>query len=191
VFFIGIIGLNISSYGFEGTKASMRMGRRWAARDVTLVMMHGEHSWVDLEDGRTRRETSFDFLLGEKRHRINSRSCFDPQFVDIIAYRYPVLSWTLETVLSSRNRILKSMGSNTTTSMFETPEMSGFGLESLDNIILVQMFQKQGSSTHLPVLTDQIPASLFSGRKSLPTDDAVSQIFLAPQAEAPITGNTW
>jgi hypothetical protein len=40
---------------------------------------------VDLEDGRTRRETSFDFLLGEKRHRINSRSCFDPQFVDIIA----------------------------------------------------------------------------------------------------------
>jgi hypothetical protein len=63
----------------------MRMGRWWAARDVTLVMMHGSTVGVDLEDGRTRRETSFDFLLGEKRHRINSRSCFDPQFVGIIA----------------------------------------------------------------------------------------------------------
>jgi hypothetical protein len=84
VFFIGIIGLNISSYGFEGSKASMRMGRRWAARDVTLVMMHGEHSWGG-SGGWTNKARNLFRLLGEKRHRINSRSCFDPQFVDIIA----------------------------------------------------------------------------------------------------------
>jgi len=44
-FLIGIIGLNLSSYGFEGIEASMLMDLRWAARDAMLVMMHGEHSW--------------------------------------------------------------------------------------------------------------------------------------------------
>jgi hypothetical protein len=44
-FLIGIIGLNLSSYGFEGIEATMLMDPRWAAQDAMLVMMHGEHSW--------------------------------------------------------------------------------------------------------------------------------------------------
>ncbi|KAH8787381.1 hypothetical protein F5882DRAFT_495125, partial [Hyaloscypha sp. PMI_1271] len=114
---------------------------------------------VDLEDGRTRRETSFDFLLGEKRHRINSRSCFDPQFVGIIAL--PLSGF----VMDIGDGFVKTK---------QNPQVNGF---EYDNFNVRN--------------TEDIPASLFSGRKSLPTDDAVSQIFLAPQAEALITGNTW
>jgi hypothetical protein len=43
-FVIGVIGLNLSSYGFEGIEASMLMDPRWAARDAMLIMAHGEHS---------------------------------------------------------------------------------------------------------------------------------------------------
>ena len=35
------------------------------------------------------------------------------------------------------------------------------------------------------------PSSSFLGTKSLPTDDGISQIFLTPQAEVPVTGNAW
>jgi hypothetical protein len=35
------------------------------------------------------------------------------------------------------------------------------------------------------------PSFSFLQTKSLPTDDGVSLIFLAPQAEVPISGNTW
>jgi len=35
------------------------------------------------------------------------------------------------------------------------------------------------------------PSLSFLQKKLLPTDDGVSQIFLAPQAEVPITGSTW
>jgi hypothetical protein len=81
------------------------------------------------------------------------------------------------------------MGSNTTTSMFETSEMCGLGLESLEHIILVQMFQKWGSSTHLPVLTDQIPAPLFSGsdRFQLMTQSLKYFSHLKRKLQSPVT----
>lgn len=50
-FVTGVIGLNISSNRFEGVEASILMDPRWALQDAMLLLLHAEHSWVDLEAG--------------------------------------------------------------------------------------------------------------------------------------------
>jgi len=46
---LGVIVLDLGEYGLFGVEASMLMNDLWVAPNALHIMIHGEHSWNDME----------------------------------------------------------------------------------------------------------------------------------------------
>ncbi|KAE9368458.1 hypothetical protein N431DRAFT_560869 [Stipitochalara longipes BDJ] len=191
-FVIGVIGLNLSSYGFEGIEASMLMDLRWAARDAMMVMTHGEHSWGGPGGWLKTTRNLFRFRSGKGKA--------------------PTKLWILLSILSllvfialPLSGLVMNFGSGFVTSK-QNPLVTGFNYNSFNLRNINDVWAGAGIiwqynfGAHVPGMgviytptgiDRSDPSSTYLQTKSLPTDDGISQIFLAPQAEVPIAGNTW
>jgi hypothetical protein len=170
----------------------MPMDPRWAARDAMLVMTHGEHSWGGPGGWMKMARNLFRFRSGKS---------WAPSKLWIVL---SILSLLVFIALPLSGLVM-NFGSGFVKSK-ENPLVTGFEYDSFNVRKIGDGATGAGvtwqysfgasvpgmSVVYTPSGVDRSdPNFLFLQTKSLPTDDGVSQIFLAPQAEVPISGNIW
>jgi hypothetical protein len=170
---IGVIGLKLSSSGFEGIEASMLIDRRWAVRYSMLIMAHGER-WEGPGWMKTRRNL----------FRFRSWHSWAPSKLWIVL-SLPSLLVFIALLFSG---LVMNFGSGFVRSD-QNPPVTGFEYDSFNfrNIgdgstgagVAWQynfraMFLEWASFTPLLVSTDQIRACLSSRQKWQPIDDGAS-----------------
>lgn len=192
-FIIGVVGLDLGEYGLLGVEASMLMTAFWAAPNAWHVMVHGEHSWNGIDGWINAIKSVFG-----KRRRLTTPSRLWWILASLTASLFlglPLTGLTMDVKDGFRksNNAPRVTGQNWTTfnqrssratlaaahnawSLAVPPRVPGIGM----------LYTNSTANRNDPIFS-----SLNVLPNTVPTDDGVGEVFLAPQAYAPLLGKIW
>ena len=192
-FILGVIGLDLGEYGLLGVEASMLMTTFWAAHNAWHVMVHGEHSWNGI-DGWVAAIKS---LIGKRRRSTTPSKLWWilASLTALLFVGLPLTGLTMEVkdgfrksnnapsvigqkwdTFNQRSSPAALRAAHNAWSLAVPPRVPGIGM-------LYTNFTANGKDT--------ISGSLKVLPNTVPTDDGVDELFLAPQADTPLSGKTW
>jgi hypothetical protein len=192
-FLIAVVGLDISEYGLVGAEASMLMKSIWAAPNALHIMKHGEHTWTGLGGWMSTLKSLLSrHELSVAPTRLWSLLMTVTLFV-FIGLPLSGLTMELQDGFQRSNAIPQVIGQRWETfnkrSTFDTlsagsyswslavpPRVPGRGVIYVNKSV---------------DMSDPTVYGLGQLPNTVPTDAGVNNIFLAPQAETPISGKAW
>lgn len=191
-FIVGVFGLNASMYGLAGIEAAMV--RRWQVDDAMVLLMHSGQSWSGLGGW-------FKWLCRRKK-------------VHWIWYPLAFLSLMVTAALPLSGLSMELFDGHVKTS--ENPMVIGYRFENFNSrqstgwtspySSYYQTVNRGASSwsiggpVTIPGIGIAYTASYLRRKQfdslkelpnSLPLDKGVPDLFLAPQATAPVSGRAW
>lgn len=192
-FVLAVVGLDIGEYGLVGVETSMLMKKFWAAPNASHIMRHGEHTWTGLGGWMSTLKA---FVM--KRNHTNAPTKLWVLLAVLTACLFIGLPLTGLTIQVSDGYLQSSNIPNMVGLQYDTfnlrdtfstiaaahnawnlaipPRVPGLGMLYINQSANKDDLQFSGLTT-LPNV--------------LPTDDGAYEIFLAPQADGPVTGIAW
>ncbi|KAI1144630.1 hypothetical protein F5Y05DRAFT_33620 [Hypoxylon sp. FL0543] len=181
-FAIGVFGLEWSKYGLVGVESAMLQASFWKAPNAVALMMHSESSWSG-PDG---------WLNLQKR--LNHRLWYLLAFLSLLAYvAFPLSGLSFETAdgyvplmthplvightwedFNRRQKKFYDSGAWKGWEIGSPATVPGFGV-----IYTPGYLHREDYSSF-----KRVP-------NTLPLAEGIPEIFLAPQAEAPVSGKAW
>lgn len=192
-FLLGVFGLDLSEFGLLGIEASMLMTTLWSAPSAWHIMMHGEHTWTGV--GGWMKSAKSMFTRSWPKTIPTKLWASLTALTSVLFIALPLTGLTME--LTDGFRVSKSV-----------PEVLGQRWETFNNRSTFATLAAAKSAWSLAV-PPRVPgrgvlytnssvernSANLMGLNTLPnvvpTDEGANEIFLAPQAETPISGRTW
>ncbi|KAF2738669.1 hypothetical protein EJ04DRAFT_428482 [Polyplosphaeria fusca] len=193
-FLIPVFGLGLAKYGIVGVEAAMLQSTIWQLPDTAAYLIHGDSSWSSPEEwGKVlvhwvKKLAKFHRARNGSIHRLWSLLAFLSLW-PFMAFTFVGLSLELSDGFVETPDAPMVIGhtwddfhsrqdlSSTVLQAWQTgakPQVPGVGViytpDYLDR-------RKYSSLDHLP--------------NSLPLDEKIPELFLAPQAKQPVSGHTW
>ncbi|KAK2810506.1 hypothetical protein FQN50_002995 [Emmonsiellopsis sp. PD_5] len=189
-FVVGVFGLSLSRYGFMGVEASMLQERFWQADNAMVLMMHSGATW----SGPGGWLKVLSQLYSSRKSPATGRLWYTLAFLSLMPSLALPLSGLCMEVRDGYVR-LKSR-----------PMVIGHNFTTFNQRSYSQTWQrgvpmwKAGTRPSLPGIgvlytPPYIQRNDFDGLRNLPNvlplHNRTPDLFLVPQAEAPLSGNAW
>lgn len=195
-FILGVIGLDLSEYGLLGAEASMLMTTFWGAPNAWHVILHGDQSWGGLDGWIEAIKTLFEKRKPTHENRKPHRLWWVLAIPSVLLFiALPLLGLSMElktgfrktseaptmtgrswTTFNERSRQVTLTAAHSAWSLATPPRVPAFGM----------IFGKQTTASD-----DDVFRHFTSRDNELQADQGADDLFLAPQTNAPFTGNVW
>ncbi|KEY73254.1 hypothetical protein S7711_11532 [Stachybotrys chartarum IBT 7711] len=180
-FIIGIFGLSWSEYGLAGVEFAMLQSRFWKVSNLSTLMMHSDATW-----------SSPSGWFKAIRHRQVSRLWSLLTLLTILPYvAFPLSGLVFEITdgYTSTSAHPWVMGRNAST--FLGSFGSDYAVQNAWQIGLSPTIPGFGIVYTLPGVDRAEHPSLEQVPNTLPLTPSFSDMFLAPQADKPVSGRAW
>jgi hypothetical protein len=195
-FVVGVFGLNISKYGLAGVEASMLHERPWQVHDGMVLLMHSGQSWAGFSGWAKCLNSLF-----RHKQRMTQRLWYLLCFLSLMIWiALPISGLSLELFDGYFG-------------ISDHPMVIGYQLENFNHRLSTgsddpyyQTINRgipawsSGAPVTLPGIGIAYTASYLNRDKfdflnklpnSLPLEEGIPDIFLAPQAKYPVSGKSW
>ncbi|KAK4129804.1 hypothetical protein N657DRAFT_630609 [Parathielavia appendiculata] len=189
-FIIGVFCLSWSKFGLVGAEASMLCSHFWGAQNLVALLMHSNGTWSSPSGW-------INALVRREFHRLWCLLAF-LSLLPFIALPLSGLVFEITDGYVKTPDAPIVIGRNSTTFNLRYDEISRHGEKDVTNPALSAWLV--GSSPAIPGLgvifsgesVDRSNHSVFSKLpNTLPLNDSISDLFLAPQANRPVSGTAW
>jgi len=192
-FLLAVVGLDLGEYGLVGVEASMLMTALWSAPSAWHIMMHGEHTWTGIGGWMSTVKS----LIVRPLHMTMPTKLWGilATLTALLFVGLPLTGLTMELRDGFRtsNNHPEVVGQRwetfNTRSVFATlaAAQNAWSLAIPPRVPGMGVLYTNSSANR----KDANFLSLNTLPNTVPTDEGVTEVFLVPQAETPISGKAW